>query len=400
MNNYYFVARSPTGVTFKGCLLVSGVEELNKILLEHNYKLIKYHIKKEVSYPISLTSVTKRNLITFLDKLYMTLSAGITIDNAIKIVNHTTSKKMLRDALNQISKEMTKGRLLSVIMKDYSKIFPEYLRTMVYLGEISGNIKNSIKHVLDTYNSEEKIKKKVYSSMFYPCILMVFSVVVLVVIATVVIPSFVSIFKEMKVNLPLITVIMIEFSNFIVNYGWLLLIILILLLISITLFFLSKKGKYHFHKFLTKIPFIKTIVNNKIYIKFFQALSILLDSGVPVVSGIQSASHLINNLYIENKLDFAIDEIKRGETIAKSLYSINFFPSLVIETLGIAEKSGNMSVSLKNLTSIYEENIEEKLSKMATLIEPLFILLISFIVVLLIIAIFIPLTEILNNIGV
>lgn len=399
MTKFFYVARLPTGKKVKGYLQVEDENELIEILLKHDYKIIKYKKCKNKKQILSFLSVDKKDILSFCENINMMLKAGLTLKEAIHLTKDVVQKTEFKNVLFEIEKEISKGKSFHNAICHYPNIFPAFFRTMINLAEISGNLRSIFEHLISYYRFEINIKKKIVNTMFYPCLLLLLCIVVIIVISTVIVPSFVKIFIELKVDLPLITKIIISITTFISDYFIYLLIGVLILFICLVLYSKTKKGKYFLDKIKTKLIIYKNffIVNSTS--KFCKSFKILIDSGIPVVTSIDICSMLIDNLYLKEKFIFAIDEIKSGSTISQALFSLDFFPHLVIETIYISEKTANLSYSLDILGNIYEEEFHNKIQRFTTILEPALILFIAGIVIILIIAIFIPLFSMLNNIG-
>lgn len=399
MDKYYYVARLPTGKKVKGYLQAEDEEEFIDILLKHNYKVIKYKKSKNKKALFSFMAVNKNDLLRFCENINMMIRAGLTLKEAIHLTSEVVQKSEFKKILGEIEKELSKGKSLFSIISNYPTVFPIFFRTMINLAEISGNIKSIFEHLIVYYRFEIRIKKKITNSMFYPCLLLLLCFAVIIVISTIIVPSFVNIFNELKVEVPLITKVIIWISSFISNNLIYLIIGIILLIVCLVMFSKTTKGKYIIDKIKTKLFIYKDFMIINTTSKFCKCFKILLDSGIPVVTSIDICSSLINNLYLKEKFVFAIDEIKSGSTISQALFSLDFFPHLVIETIYISEKMANLSYSLEILGNIYEEDLQNKIQRLTTILEPSLILFIAGIVIILIVAIFIPLFSMLNNIG-
>lgn len=399
MTKYYYVARSPTGKKEKGYLQVENENELIDIMLKHNYRLVKYRVAKNKKPLFSFLSVNKSDLLSFCENVNMMLRAGLTLKEAIHLCQDVTNKEYFKKILIEIEKELAKGKSLSNIINNYPEVFPVFFRTMINLAEISGNLKTIFEHLIRYYRFDISIRKKTLNSLFYPSLLFILCFVVIIVMSTVIVPSFIKIFNEMNVELPLITRIIIFLSEIVSKYY--VLVIIILLSLGVFIYFFSKttKGKRQIDKLKIKLIIVKQFSKISLTSRFCRSLKILIDSGIPIVSSMDICSSLLGNLYLKEKFIFAVDEIKRGASISNALYSTNFFPTLVTETIFISEKTANLSYSLDILSNIYEEELQHKIQKLTTIIEPALILFIALIVVILIIAIFIPLFSMLNNIG-
>ncbi|MBE6130736.1 MAG: type II secretion system F family protein [Erysipelotrichaceae bacterium] len=399
MTKFYYVARLPTGRKIKGYLQVEDENELIKILLKHDYKLIKYKKYKNKKQLFTFISVNKKDILSFCENINMMLKAGLTLKEAIHLTKDVVQKAEFKNVLIEIEKEISKGKSFYNAIANYPNIFPVFFRTMINLAEISGNLRSIFEHLISYYRFEISIKKKIVNTMFYPCLLLLLCFIVIIVISTVIVPSFVKIFTELKVDLPLMTKIIILISTFISNYFIYILIGSIILFICLMLYSKTQKGKYFIDKIKTKLIIYKNFFIINSTSKFCKCFKILIDSGIPVVTSIDICSTLINNLYIKEKFIFAIDEIKSGSTISQALFLLDFFPHLVIETIYISEKTANLSYSLDILGNIYEEEFHNRIQRLTTILEPALILFIAGVVIILIIAIFIPLFSMLNNIG-
>lgn len=399
MIKYNYLARSPTGKKVRGILQVESEEELFEIMVKHNFQLIKYKINKPKKSLLSIFSVKRNDLLLLCENISMMLRAGLSLKESIKLVEEVTSKALLKKTLGEIVKELEKGKSFSVILQQYPDIFPIFFRTMIKFAEISGNLKEIFEHLIRYYKFDIKIRKKIANTLFYPCLLLVMCFAVIIVMSVVIVPSFEQIFRQMKVELPLITKIIITISGFVSKYCFLIIIILLGLIIGLVIFFQSKKGKYVFDYCISKFIIIRKFTQISFTSRFCRCFKILIDSGIPIVSSLEITANLLSNSYLKNHFEFVVDEIKRGNNISNALFSINFFPPLVIETLFISEKSANLSYSLDVLSDLYEEEMHNKLQKLATFLEPALIIFISLLVIILIIAVFIPLFSMLDNIG-
>ncbi len=399
MDKYLFIARSPTGKKVKGRIEINSVEELNQVMIYHNYQLLSYKKLKNKSKIIIFTHITKNDLLNFSENLYLMLKAGINLKKALDLCSDATSKSKFKIIIKEIGKEIEKGKPISLVLRSYQNVFPTYFWTMFSLSERSGNLLNVLKHLIETYRFEINLGKKIRNSMFYPSLLLILSFVIIIVISTVIIPTFVVVFEQMKVELPLITKMMINISNFISKNLFIIFLSVLLIIFGLICIFKTKKGKYFFDKIKLKLPIIKKIYILNLSSKMCRTLAILIDSGIPTISSLQTTAFLTNNEYVKERFNFVIDEVKRGLEISQALYFLEFLPQVVIETTKVSEQTASLATSLDNLANLFNEEEHTRLQKLVTIIEPLFILIIALVFVILVVAIFIPLFSMLDNIG-
>ena len=224
MIKYNYLARSPTGKKVRGILQVESEEELFEIMVKHNFQLIKYKINKPKKSLLSIFSVKRNDLLLLCENISMMLRAGLSLKESIKLVEEVTSKALLKKTLGEIVKELEKGKSFSAVLQQYPDIFPIFFRTMIKFAEISGNLKEIFEHLIRYYKFDIKIRKKIANTLFYPCLLLVMCFAVIIVMSVVIVPSFEQIFRQMKVELPLITKIIITISGFVSKYCFLIII--------------------------------------------------------------------------------------------------------------------------------------------------------------------------------
>ena len=229
MIKYNYLARSPTGKKVRGILQVESEEELFEIMVKHNFQLIKYKINKPKKSLLSIFSVKRNDLLLLCENISMMLRAGLSLKESIKLVEEVTSKALLKKTLGEIVKELEKGKSFSAILQQYPDIFPIFFRTMIKFAEISGNLKEIFEHLIRYYKFDIKIRKKIANTLFYPCLLLVMCFAVIIVMSVVIVPSFEQIFRQMKVELPLITKIIITISGFVSKYCFLIIIMILMM---------------------------------------------------------------------------------------------------------------------------------------------------------------------------
>lgn len=400
MIKYNFVARSPTGKKIRSSINVENDAELIEIMHQKKYELISYKKNTFVNKIFEVKKITKNDILIFTQNLQMILRAGLPLEESLQLCANATSSTKFATIIRELRKEITKGKAMSVTMSEYPKVFSESFAMMIHVGELGNNLVDVLEYLSSTYLQQIKMKKKFISSLFYPCILFLLSLFVLVLVSFVIVPSFEQIFTEMHVNLPALTVIIINICSFIRNFGaYIVLGLLIASIVSFILFKYSKKGKYIFSKIKLKMPVFGKINTCYFVTKFSKSIVILKKSGNPIHTSLQTAANLISNDYAKEKLLSCIVDVKRGVSLSDALEESALFPQIVLESVQISEKTNSLENTLQKLALLYDDEAESKLNRFQVLIEPISILIITFFVVIIIIAIFIPLFSILDNLG-
>ena len=259
MNKYKFIALDKEKKKIKGMVEAASIDELRKIISFHDYYLIKYKkVKQDKKHFISHT-VREKDVKELCNNMAMMLSSNQPLISVISILEATTSNLGIKEFLNYTKEELNKGQSFTSCVRKYNKYFSNLFVSMVDVGEKSGSLKEVFSYLSKYYENTEKIKSKIVNAMIYPSILLLMAVVIMFVMCLFVLPMYSDIFIDNNIDLPLYTMILFSFSNFLKEYFIFVILTLILVFLSSILFVMSKKGKSFISLVLSKLPFISKI---------------------------------------------------------------------------------------------------------------------------------------------
>jgi type IV pilus assembly protein PilC len=295
---------------------------------------------------------------------------------------------------------MLVGKLLSEAFGQYPKIFPNFFRNMVYIGELSGTLDTILMSLASYYEKDNKIKSKAKSAMVYPSFLGILIVAVLGVLTIYVIPMFEDMLNQMGGDMPPITQIVLDTSRFI--QGNLLSLIggIIGGVILLILYFSTKSGRYVKDKIKLSIPLIKQLNIRLITARFARGFGILVSSGLTIVDSMDIMAPVLDNKVVERKFKLAVDEIRRGKRIAASLNLTNIFPRMLIEMIAVGESTGSLEDVLLKTADYFDDVVEQTIAKLTTMLEPLMIIIMAGLVGTVVVAILLPMVNLMGSIGV
>ena len=269
---------------------------------------------------------------------------------------------------------------------------------MIKIGEISGKLPLVLNRLADYYEKDDKVKRKVKSAFAYPIFLIGLAFVVLCIMALYVMPIFKDVFDSLNAKLPQITQVVINVTDFIRNKFLTIVVTIILLIIAFLILMRNKKVKMGFDNLKIMVPPFKDVNLTLVTSRFASGFSILLSSSMPVIDSIETMRHLLGNTYVEKQMEVTVSELKRGQGIAKSLETIDVFPPMLCEMITVGEQTGNLEEVLNRVTEYYENQVEYSMKKLTASIEPVMIMIIGLIVVVCLLAVFIPMLEITSSI--
>lgn len=401
MPEYSFKARSLAGEAWNGTLEADSQEALEFILNDKGY--FSTSVKEKGQQGFSLTSlferVDKRDLAVFCRQLAVIINSGVTIIEAIGILSEQVEKKFFKEVLRAVGDDVQKGKLLSQSMADYPDTFPEFLRNMIRVGEVSGTLDDIMNQLADYYENEERINRKVKSAMVYPIILAIMTVGVVTLLMVMVLPMFSDVLSEMGAQMPLITVVLMAISNFMVHYIIVILLAVVVIVLALVSYGRTPNGRLRFDAMKLTAPLFKTLTVKVITSRFARSMGILLKSGINIIYAMDIMCTLIGNRAVEQKFTYASEEVKQGRGIADSLDKLGVFPPLLIHMVGVGERTGELDQMLLRTSRFFDDEVDAAISKMTTFIEPVMIVLLGGIIGTILLSIFLPMLSIMNSIS-
>ena len=399
MPKFKFKAKDINNKVIKGVFFAKDENDLRAIVDNLDYYLISYKKIAESSQLFTfLEKIKIGEIAVFCRQLSIMVSSGLELGTAIEILKETTKTPKLKEILETTHHDLLQGISLSESFKKYPKTFPLFFINMIKIGEVSGKLPIVLNRLADYYEKDDKVKRKVKSAFAYPIFLIALAFIVLCIMALYVMPIFKDVFESLNAKLPKITQVVVNVTDFIRNNFLIIVLGILALIILILVLRRNKTIKFAMDKLKLEIPPFKDVNLTVATSRFASGFSILLSSSMPVIDSIETMRHLLGNTYIENQMEVSVSELNRGQGIAKSLETINVFPPMLCEMITVGEETGNLEEVLNRVTEYYENQVEYSMKKLTAAIEPVLILIIGLIVVVCLLAVFIPMLEITSSI--
>ena len=326
------------------------------------------------------------------------INSGITITQAINIIASQTEKSILKKSLYDIEKKIVKGESLYDSLKKYHNVYPLFMIEMINLGEKTGKIDKILEEMSEYYEKQYRIFTKIRSAIYYPMIVLIISIIIVIFLMTKIVPQFIDMLKAVDGEIPIITNIVIQCSNFLDKNS--LPINLVLFMSVFFVYSISKNDKFkiYFHMIKMNSPILGTFYNKVILSRLAIIISMLLTSGFTITKALEIAGTVINNKVIEEKIYNCIRHIKKGESIYFSFKNNNLGNKLFLSLVHIGEECGNLDYMLHKVGKILEEDVDASLKKIIVLIEPITILFLAFFIGIFVVAGLLPIVSIMDSI--
>ncbi len=380
------------GKKIKGKIEAASIDEA-KIKLS-NYYITE--IKPAISFNFSFGKVKKSEIAKIFHTIGLYLKASIPLKKAIKLsINQTHNPKMIK-FLNYLENEINAGKSLSSAVESQKIIkLPEYIIHSINVAENSGKLDVVLIELANVLKEEEKISSKTTQALIYPSFIMIMSFILLIVMLTTIVPKITKIFENLHKKLPSSTQLIINISDF-VKHNYILIIGIFIGIIVIFKILYSKNKKFRLliDSILLKIPVVKNLIISKELSRFSYMAFTLINSGVNYINAINLATNTISNLKIKNYFQKALKDVIEGKKLSTALKKADFFDKSFIESIALAEESGEVKEILKNTYEIYNEEFQRKTSILLSLLEPLMMLFIGGIIGFIVISMLMPIFSI------
>lgn len=398
---FKYKAINSEGQRIEGSQSADSESQIREMLLSNQYyplSIEKENSKSKKSFSFN-SKVKLKDIAVFCRQFYVMLDSGLSIGKALNILIEQCEKPKLREALIGVNGELKRGETLASSMRKRKDVFPNLLTSMIDAGERSGNLDIILKRMAEYYEKETKIRGKIKSAMIYPIVLGVVAIIAITFIITFVMPTFVQMFEENNVDLPMSTKMVLETSKVLGKYGIIIFLILVTAIILLGKYLKSEEGQYKLSSINLKIPVIKKLTQKIIVSRFTRTMGIVSSSGMSLVTSIEIVASVVGNKIAEKELLKVKEKVLKGEGLGDSIMNIKIFPPMLASMVKIGEEAGSLDSILDKTADFYDDELEREIKTATALIEPSMIVLMGIIIGFLLISILTPMFKMYNSIS-
>lgn len=393
MPTYSYKAINRSGKTVKANLDAPSVENAKSSLRSSGYTILEISevnaLNKDIELPF-LGNPSAKDMAIFCRQFRSVLRAGVSVSNILSMLGHQTENAKLAAAIRDMQSSIEKGETLAGSMRKHDKIFSDMLVNMIAAGEESGNLEEAFAQMEVWFDKAKKTKSAVSKAMVYPCILILVMIVVLIIMMVKIIPSFMSTFEEMNMELPIPTQMVMAASNWFVEWWWLVIGLLIALIVGGIFFNRTDKGRHFFGWFARKIPVLGLFTERSASAMFCRTLALLLGSGLSLTESLSLVTMNMSNIYFREAVQTVRSLVSEGWGLAEALRYTELFPPMVYNMVGIGEETGDLQGMLEKVADYYDDEVEDATQRLLSMMEPAIMLFLAVFVVILVLAIFLP----------
>lgn len=345
----------------------------------------------------SFKKLKSKELEQFTSQLAAMLRAGITLVDSLETIQEQVDNPNFADAIKAIIYELNSGSTFADALGKYPNYFPEVYRGMVMAGERAGVLETILKR-LETYlHYDNQTRARIKSAMRYPTFVLIALTLAFVAVMVFVIPQFAKMFEAQQVQLPLPTRIMLGTSNLFANYWWATGMVALGVIAGLMIYFRTPAGQYTADVWKLRLPVVKVITKKNLIARFAQLLETLSRSGIQIIEALQIISQTLGNAVVAKEIQDAEKQVLQGVAVADSLKGSQIFPRTVLKMISVGEKSGAMDEMLGKIAEQYDEELNQTISRLSSMIEPIMTVVMGVFLLMMALGIFLPMWGIYEN---
>lgn len=335
-------------------------------------------------------SVKKGELEVFTRQLATMLSAGIPMLEALEILADQAESPGFAYCLNQVVDDIRSGADLSRALEPHTKVFSDIYISMVRAGEVSGQIDTILTRLAEYLEAAAHLRQEIKSAMTYPVIslFLVFGIASFLMIG--IVPSFKPVFESLEVDLPGLTVTIMDIADFMREKWYLILGGVVGLFFGLRIWKTTEQGALAWDHMILRLPIFGRLFKKVALSRFSRTFSTLVKSGVPILGAMEIVSDTVGNRVISKIVDEAKESVKQGDTLSDPFSKYPLFPPMVTKMIGIGERAGALDALLEKIADFYDQQVEAEVKGLTSMIEPVMIAIMGFIVGGIVLAVFLP----------
>ena len=353
---------------------------------------------KEIKLP-GANRVKSADLTVMTRQLATMVSSGMTILKALYVLEAQTESKPLAETLVKVRKDVEAGLPLSDAFERHPKVFNALFVAMTRAGETGGVLESSLLRTAEQLEADESLRRQVKSAMVYPAVILSFAGIVLTALVVFLVPVFEGIFKQFGGDLPPITKFTVALSDFMTARWYVVIALIAGAVVGFKKWKATQRGREQWDRFRLRIPFkIGGIVQKVALARWSRTLSALTTAGVPILQALDITGRTAGNTVVEKAMADVIDSVKGGGTIAGPLKDSPVFPSMVTHMVSVGEETGSLDTMLNKVADFYEDQVDASVKALTSILEPVMIVVVGGIVGFIVIAMYMPLFKVYDNI--
>ena len=401
---FAYVAKDNGGKIHRGRVDAPNEKMLTKRLTEQGFLVqsVSAEGEKKKFNPLKAMQKVKPVQISVFCRQFATMiNAGVSLVRCLSVLEKQSMNPKMKEIIRDVQNRVEAGETLSRAMSHHPKVFSKLTLGLVRAGEVGGVLDETLERLAQFMEADIRLRQKIKAAMTYPVLVGIVAFLIVTFLVTFIVPKFMEIFKDFQIEMPAITMLLINISKFTTSVNGVVILVggSVGFIIAFRKFKSTAWGKRIYDKYKMKLPVFGKLSHNIAVERFCRTLSTLLTSGVPILQAMETVSGAIDNETFTDVIMNARARIREGDPIGEPLEKSNLFPPMVVQMIAIGEETGSLDQMLGKVADFYEVEIETQLEQLAATIEPLMIVGLGLVVGFIVIAMFMPMIAIMNGLS-
>ncbi len=388
MPAYVWKGKNRLGEVQEGIIVSDSKDQASATLKRNGIQVLM--VKPQTTATKGFGKVKSKDLAIFTRQFSVMIDAGLPLVQCLEILGAQQQDKGFQRIIDAVRSDVEQGATLQAAMAKHPKAFNDLYVNMVGAGEAGGILDVILQRLSIYIEKAVKLTSKVKGAMTYPIVVVTLAITVVVIIMVKVIPVFSSMYEGMGASLPFPTIVCMNISKILINYFYLVAAFVIIVVVGLRQYYKTIGGRLQMDSLFLKIPVLGDILRKTAVARFCRTLGTLTSSGVPILEGMDITARTSGNMVIQNAILKAKSAVEQGRNIATPLAETKVFPPMVVQMVGVGEATGALDAMLNKVADFYEDEVDNAVSALTALMEPLIIAVLGGIIGFIVIAMYMP----------
>lgn len=402
MIHFRYTARDRYGSLLEGTIQATSSTLVARQLMENQLIPIEISKIKQVDFSDYFYTLFMGRLpnlsemILLCHQLYSLTKAGIPLIKALQGLASQQRNPRLVRVLNNVIEDLNAGYEFSAALSRHPKLFSSLFINTIQVGESSGKLEYAFAQLAEYLTKDKELRERIKAAIRYPLIVIFAMCIAVAVINVLVIPAFSKVFQSAHLNLPWQTQLIVQFSNFTLQYWVWILVGLFGGLLGIHWLLQTPSGSYWWDRFKLSLPIFGNIIRRATLARFARALAMALSAGIPITQALRLVAQAVDNRYLEQRILMMCIGLERGDSLIQTARATHIFTPIVLQMMEIGDESGSIEHLLTEVAEFYEREVDYDIKNLSSLIEPILLVFIGIMVLILALGVFLPMWDLMN----
>jgi type IV pilus assembly protein PilC len=397
----YYRAVGQDGKVVRGLIEAKDIKEAAYYLRKH--QMLPIVISSGSKFNLStlfpfLRKTNKKDVIFFTRQLASMLSSGLTLMQALTIMKDQIRKPGMNDVLQGLITRVEDGASFSSSLEKYPHLFSPIYIALLRAAESSGLLDKVLVRLSDNLERQQRLRSTIQGALVYPIIVLVMMVGVIIIMMVVAVPQLSAFYSSLGETLPLSTLLVIETSNFLINFWWLIILVSVAGVYFLRKWYRQETGRLVIDGVLLRIPIVGKLLSESFIVEFTRTLGLLIGTGSLVVDSLLKSADVVDNIIYRREIALVAKRVEKGISMGDALEASNIFPSILVQMVKIGDETGKLDDSLTRVSEYYEREVEQTVKTLLTAMEPAIMVVLGLGVGFLIFAVITPIYQVISSV--